>query len=168
MATKTYISRIARHQIIVKPTTKRVDGQIVPGKSILFENNRYTTDDPEEQEAIERSSDFGRLIFVEGEAPKILTPQPNNQELNKLRRENAELTAQVQALSNRLAQLEKAAKETSASNPVPAKSKGKSSSKAPQNPSVQVPKGQKCEEPGCDNDAVTENDGMFVCAEHAV
>lgn len=167
MAEKTYISRIARYQIVMRPT-RRVDGQLVPGKVIVFNNNRYTTADPEEQKAIESSIDFGRLIFVDGEAPQPV----RHQRQDDLRIENQRLTQELAELRRQLAELQKAKVETAETRVEETeeapKAKTKSKPKTDDKPKITIPDGQKCEEPGCSNDAVTENDGMFVCAEHAV
>lgn len=167
MAKKSYISRIARHKIVTKPTTRNQDGTINPGRVIEFVNHRYTTEDPAEQAAIEKSLDFGRLIFHEGQAPKPLQEQKDVQ-LKSLQDENARLNEEISSLTQRLQQLE-AAITAGQQKTAPTVKKGKASSS--QAPSVTIPAGQKCEElvggKACPDDAVAEVDGMFLCEKHA-
>jgi len=169
MTEKAYISRIRRHKIVVKPTIRRIDGTIIPGKVIEFDDHRYVTSDPEEQKAIESSIDFRRYIFPEGDSPK--TPeQIRQEELAGLRAENARLAHQLEALKQQMEQLMKA---QAAAGGMTAVSGGSSYVTAGANGSNRKPpEGTKCEEitrdgKPCKRDAVTERDGMWVCAQHA-
>jgi len=170
MPAKTYISRIARHRIVMKPTTTRIDGSIEPGRVIQFDNHRYTTDDEEEQKAIEGCLDFGRLIFVEGQGPK---PPQQDAEIERLRRENANLTAQINQLAQRLAQLESASK----SHGAVVGDVGRPYDETTVPPDLPDDNGETaqvvmCEAltrsgTRCKNDAAVEKDGMYLCHIHA-
>jgi len=142
---------------------KRIDGELVPSRVIEFENGTYTTEDSEEQKAIERSIDFGRLIFREGEAPP--TPQEQRaMEFEALKKQNAQLEERLRELERRL--LSRAVTQNYTQTSHPAVDDGGLVV------SCDIPEGQKCEAltaqgNPCKKDAVVEKDGMFLCGVHA-
>lgn len=159
----TYISPIRRYRVVMSPTMKRIDGELVPSRVIEFENGTYTTEDSEEQKAIERSIDFGRLIFREGEAPP--TPQEQRaMEFEALKKQNAQLEERLRELERRL--LSRAVTQNYTQTSEPAVDDGGLVV------SYDIPEGQKCEAltaqgNPCKKDAVIEKDGMFLCGVHA-
>ena len=161
----TYISPIRRYRVVMSPTMKRIDGELVPSRVIEFENGTYTTEDSEEQKAIERSIDFGRLIFREGEAPP--TPQEQRaMEFEAMKKQNAQLEERLRELERRL--LSQAVTQAPTPPPQTPISIGDEDQDIP----YDIPEGQKCEAltsqgNPCKKDAVIEKDGMFLCGVHA-